>query len=133
MDSTQQPIIYEYAVVRYVPAVHRSEFINVGLVMMSKRCHWMKARLHFNEKRISALAPDADIAAVREVFSLMERTDVPSADLPVEERYRWLTAAKSAVMQVSPSHPGIIPQGRSVAPHELLEKEFEGIFAEQVL
>lgn len=117
--------LYEYAVIRYVPRVEREEFINIGLIMMCKRRRWLRCELVIDEARIHCLCPGADIALLRRQAALFRCGDVPEAGLPVEETYRWLTAAKSAILQTSPSHPGI-----SAAPmdatfsrllHELVE------------
>lgn len=105
---TTERFIYEYCIVRYVADVERQEFLNVGLLMMCKRRKWMRAAILLDEPRLRALFPSVDIEALRCQLALFQRTDVPQADLPVEERYRWLAAVKSAVLQTSPSHPGII-------------------------
>lgn len=99
--------LYEYAVVRYVPRPEREEFINVGLIMMCKRRRWLHAELLINEARILGVCPTADIPLLERQAALFTRKDVPGEGLPVEEIYRWLTAAKSAILQTSPSHPGI--------------------------
>ena len=112
MTAANQPkdsALYEYAVIRYVPRVDREEFINVGLIMLCKRRRWMKGEIRLNETRILAFDPKADLKRLRLQLSLFERPDVPGRDIPVEERYRWMAAAKSAVIQVSPSHPGLLP------------------------
>ncbi len=100
--------LYEYAVIRYVPRVDREEFINVGLLMVCKRRRWMRGTIMLNEERLRAFDPRADVERLKRQLSLFERDDVPERGLPVEERYRWLAAAKSAVIQVSPSHPGLL-------------------------
>ena len=103
--------LYEYAVVRYVPRVEREEFINIGLIMMCKRRRWLRGELLIDSARLRAFDPSADMEQLSRQASLFCRDDVPSPDLPVEERYRWLAAVKSAVLQVSPSHPGLLPAG----------------------
>lgn len=117
--------LYEYAVIRYVPRVEREEFINIGLIMMCKRRRWLRCEIMINEPRIRSLCPTADIALLRRQAALFSRTDVPETSLPVEETYRWLTAAKSAILQTSPSHPGIshAPMETTFARllHELVE------------
>ena len=100
--------LYEYAVIRYVPRVDREEFINVGLLMLCKRRRWMRGTISINDKRLLAFDPHVNIGRLRKQLSLFERDDVPAADLPAEEKYRWLAASKSAVIQVSPSHPGLL-------------------------
>lgn len=128
--------LYEYAVVRYVPRVDREEFVNIGLVMMCKRRRWLRGDIRLNETRIKALAPGADIKFLANQASIFMRDDVPSAESPVEERYRWLVAVKSAVLQVSPSHPGILAFKEAKSPQEavrLLNTEFDRLFKDLVL
>ncbi len=116
--------LYEYAVIRYVPRVEREEFINIGLIMMCKRRRWLRCELLINEPRIRSLCSTADIALLRRQVAIFSRSDVPWPGIPVEETYRWLTAAKSAILQTSPSHPGI-----SSAP---MEATFARLFKELV-
>lgn len=99
--------LYEYAVIRYVPRVEREEFINIGLIMMCKRRRWLRCEILINETKILTLCPTADLPLLHRQVDLFRRRDVPDAGLPVEETYRWLTAAKSAILQTSPSHPGL--------------------------
>lgn len=99
--------LYEYAVIRYVPRVEREEFINIGLIMMCKRRRWLRCEILINESRIRSICPTADIPLLRRQVALFQCSDVPAPGLPVEEKYRWLTAAKSAILQTSPSHPGL--------------------------
>ena len=115
--------LYEYAVVRYVPRVDREEFINIGLIMMCKRRKWMKGEICLNEERIRAFDPNANIENLRLQARIFTSNDVPSGDLPIEERYRWLSAVKSAVLQVSPSHPGIVRHKDSV-PGEKTDEDY---------
>ncbi|MDE6811919.1 MAG: DUF3037 domain-containing protein [Muribaculaceae bacterium] len=99
--------LYEYAVIRYVPRPEREEFVNIGLLMMCKRRRWLHCELRISDDRILALCPKADPALLRRQAALFMRKDVPQPGTPVEETYRWLTAAKSAILQTSASHPGI--------------------------
>lgn len=99
--------LYEYAVVRYVPRVEREEFINIGLIMMCKRRRWLRCEICIDEARIRTLYPSADLSLLRRQADLFQCDNVPAPGLPVEEKYRWLTAAKSAILQTSPSHPGL--------------------------
>lgn len=134
--SAPDDFLYEYAVVRYVPYVHRQEFINIGLIMLCKRRKWISGRIELNEDRVRCFDPRVDITALRRQCLMFERCDVPDADIPVEERYRWLAAAKSATLQVSPSHPGLLrvagDRDKKEAV-EILENEFNRLFRELVL
>lgn len=134
--SAPDSFLYEYAVVRYVPRVDREEFINIGLIMMCKRRKWLKGRIELNRARIKAFDPGADVDLIAVQSAFFSRDDVPSAHLPVEEKYRWLAAVKSAVLQVSASHPGLINKldiTDKKEAEELLENEFERLLKEKVL
>ncbi len=104
--------LYEYAVIRYVPRVEREEFVNVGLVMMCKRRRWMRAAIHLPLGRLAAYDcghTPAELEHQLSVFTALSVGDKdagPLAQLPVEERFRWLTAVKSACIQTSRPHPG---------------------------
>ena len=124
--------LYEYAMIRYVPRIDRGEFLNVGLLMMCTRRKWLHCELHLDEARLRALDPTLDIDGLRRQLSMFERRDVPFAGLPVEERYRWLTAAKSAVLQTSASHPGMAVAGSDPDPLAPLHDTFSRLMDDLV-
>ena len=103
---------YEYAVVRFVPRVEREEFINVGLAMMCKRRRWIKVAISLPERKLCAMCPDADKEILaRQLQSFIDIAEGrssagPVAQYPVEERFRWISAVKSSVIQTSRPHPG---------------------------
>ena len=107
--------LYEYAVVRYVPDIERGEFVNVGLIMMCKRRHWIEARFNIDAKRIFALLPGADIQTLSSQLKAIENIvkgsensfGGPIADLEAHERFRWLTAVRSASIRTSRPHAGL--------------------------
>lgn len=101
--------IFEYAVVRVVPRIERGESINVGVIVYSKSFKFLKAKTELNEDRLRALAPGTDLAAVRAALSAFERAcaEGPLAEQPLGERFRWLTAPRSAIVQPGPVHAGI--------------------------
>ena len=121
---------YEYAVVRYVPRVEREEFINVGLAMMCKRRRWIKVGIFIPEGKLCAMCPDTDREILaRQLQSFIEiaegkRSAGPVAQYPVEERFRWISAVKSSVIQTSRPHPGLC---------EDLDATFSRLFEELVL
>lgn len=109
----QEKHLYEYAVVRYVPRVEREEFVNVGLIMMCKRRRWLRVTINPSWQRIEALAGKVERdTIVRQLSSFdivgnaRDRSN-PIAILEAEERFRWLTAVRSACVQTSRPHPGI--------------------------
>lgn len=105
--------LYEYAIIRYIPDIEREEFINVGLIMMCKRRRWIKVETLIPASRILAFNPSSDLAVLSEALltftetARAERHGDPMCALEVEERFRWLTAVKSACTVTSRPHPGI--------------------------
>jgi len=101
--------VFEYALVRVVPRVERGEAVNAGVIVYSKPFRFLGCRIELDEARLLALAPAADVAAVRAALAAFERacTEGPLADRPLGERFRWLTAPRSAIVQPGPVHGGI--------------------------
>lgn len=136
--GTPDEWLYEYAMIRYVPRINREEFLNIGLVMMNKRRQWMKGMILLDEKRILSFYPCADMESLYCQSRLFEKTDVPGPNLPIEEKYRWMTAVKSAAIQVSPSHPGIVnfenltEMCQKKSADKIMEEEFNRLFEELV-
>ncbi len=129
-------LIYEYCLLRYVPDIEREEYVNVGLMMMCKKLRWMRVAIHIDEERIHALSLKADTDRLRTQLSIFERNDVPESGLPVEERYRWMAAVKSAIIQTSPSHPGILRHPGDIPSSDLislLDNKFQSLFSSLVL
>jgi Protein of unknown function (DUF3037) len=101
--------IFEYALIRVVPRIERGESVNVGVILYSKSFRFLRTRTELNEARIKALDPKTDLAAVRGALSAFERacTEGPLAEQTLGERFRWLTAPRSAIIQPGPVHAGI--------------------------
>ncbi len=105
--------LYEYAVIRLVPDIEREEFLNIGLIMLCKRKRWLQIRILPVPHSLSMMYSDFDYENVTrhlESFSAVgqgDHTRGPVAQMEPEERFRWLTAVKSAVIQTSRPHPGL--------------------------
>ena len=101
--------VFEWALIRVVPRVERGEAINAGVIVYSKSFRYLRARIDLDEERLLALAPDADLPAIRAGLAAFERacSEGPLADRPLGERFRWLTAPRSAVVQPGPVHGGV--------------------------
>lgn len=127
MPSPQENHLFEYAIVRYVPRVEREEFINIGLVMMCKRRRWIRVRFSVDEMRLRAFAPCADVESLKcqlESFGrVAEGCKGAIGELETHERFRWLTAVRSACLTTSRPHPGLTPD---------LEATFDRLFADLV-
>jgi len=114
---------YSYAVVRVVPNVERDEFVNAGVIVYSQERRYLDARVMLHEERLRALAPKIDMAEVRRHLETVPRicagdaTAGPIAKLGLGERFHWLTAPKSTMIQVSPVRTGICDE-----PERLLVK-----------
>jgi hypothetical protein len=104
---------FQYAVVRVVPHVERGECLNAGVVLFSRRFAFLGAQTELDEAALAAMAPDCDPVAVREHLSLLERVAAglpdggPIAALEPSERFHWLTAPASTIVQASPVHTGL--------------------------
>lgn len=115
--------LFEYAVIRIVPQVYREEFLNTGVILYCAKEKFLQIRFHLNEIRIAAFAPKQDIESIRDLLSgmkeIVEGKQGTIGKLPVAERFRWLTATRSSIVQCSKVHPGLC-----VNASEMLEKLF---------
>ena len=120
---------YEYAVIRIVPQVEREEFLNVGVVLYCAKHKFLQCRYHLNEERVLALFPDLDLTEMKQHLRSFEqicagdREGGPIARQGIAERFRWLTATRSTVLQTSKVHPGLCSD-----PTSMLDR----IYAQQV-
>ena len=101
--------VFEYALVRVVPRVERGELINAGVIVYSKNFRYLRTKIALDEQRLLALAPDTDLPAVRRALTAFDAacSQGPLADHPLGERFRWLTAPRSAMVQPGPVHSGL--------------------------
>jgi hypothetical protein len=106
-------VAYEYALIRVVPRVERGEFVNVGALLLCRQRRFLQARLRPNEALLRALDPGLDLEAVLAQLALIPlvcaggRGSGPIGELPIYERFRWLTAPRSTIIQPSPVHVGL--------------------------
>jgi len=109
----QDKSLFEYAVIRIVPRVEREEFFNVGVVLYCPEQKFLKAVFEINEARVMAFYPETNIALLHSylcAFKLICEGDPaggPISQLPMAERFRWLTAARSTILQTSSVHSGL--------------------------
>ncbi|MDF3078992.1 MAG: hypothetical protein K0S09_2881 [Sphingobacteriaceae bacterium] len=124
----QEKHLFEYAVVRFVPRVEREEFVNVGVVFYCAKLKFLKALFLLDESKIDALCKDIDCDGLRQNLEAFERICVggkgagPIGQLDVASRFRWLTAARSTVLQTSKVHPGFCED-----PDATLRKLYEDL------
>jgi len=103
---------YDYAVIRVVPRVERGEFVNVGVIVSCPAQAFLEAKIEVDEVRLRALDPHVDLEAVREHLQSIPKICAggpaagPIGKLTPRERFHWLIAPRSTVIQVSPAHTG---------------------------
>ncbi|MBK1441959.1 DUF3037 domain-containing protein [Parapedobacter sp. ISTM3] len=109
----QENGLFEYAVIRLVPKVEREEFFNVGVVLYCRGQRFLDMRYSLDENKLQAFCPSCDADELEAYLLAFQRTchgshdGGPIAKLPAAERFRWLTAKRSTVIQTSPVHPGL--------------------------
>ncbi len=114
------PCSYDYAVIRVVPRVEREEFVNVGVIVSCPALEYLAARIELDEQRLLALAPDIDLDMVRENLASIPAICAgsgPIGRLTPRERFHWLVAPRSTMIQTSSVHPG-----RTDEPSRVLEQ-----------
>ena len=104
--------MYDYAVVRVVPKVERGEFVNVGVIVSCPPLELLVARIELDERRLLALDPSVDLECVRAHLAAIPKICAggddagPIGRLRQRERFHWLIAPRSTVIQVSSAHTG---------------------------
>jgi Protein of unknown function (DUF3037) len=101
--------VFEYALIRVVPRVERGEAINAGVIVYSQQYRYLCARIELDEGRLRALDPTVDLDSVRTALTAFSKacSEGPLADRPLGERFRWLTAPRSTIVQPGPVHTGL--------------------------
>lgn len=109
----QEKHLFEYAVIRVVPRVEREEFLNVGVIVYCRAQKFLQTMFELDRDRLNTFCRDIDILELEERLYAFRQicSGAPEggtiAKLPIAERFRWLTAARSTVMQTSPVHVGL--------------------------
>lgn len=128
------PSAFDYAVIRVIPRVEREEFVNVGVILHCYARDFLGARIELDERRLLALAPDADLPLIRRHLAVIPRICAggseagPIGQLPQRERFHWLVAPRSTILQTSAAHSGLC-ENPEAALERLLERvvRFPGV------
>jgi len=126
----QDKYTFEYAIVRIVPKVEREEFFNVGVILFSKRKKFLDIKYHVNPDKLNALSSDIDLNMVNDYLNAWklicegEPSGGKIGQLELSDRFRWLTACRSTIIQSSKTHPGLCHDPK---------KTLEDIFKKYVL
>lgn len=120
--------LYEYGVIRIVPRVEREEFVNAGVIVFCKKQKFLHCLCALPEAKIRMLDPEADLELIRknlEAFAAIAHgsraSKSPIARLDAPERFRWLTATRSTIIQTSKIHAGFAADTSGLA-ETLLQK-----------
>jgi len=121
--------LFEYAVIRVLPKVEREEFINVGIILFSKRAKYIHMKYNLNVDRLRSFSTELDLELLEETLKSFEKICLGHKDggtiaqMDIPERFRWLTAVRSSCIQTSRPHPGFTVN---------LDKEVDKLFEELV-
>jgi len=116
--------VFEYAAVRVVPRPERGEFINAGVLLYCQGLDFLGSAIQLDEARLLALDPAVDVAGVRAGLRGYETVCDGEADLapcapPAGQRFRWLTAPRSTIVQPGPVHAGLTADPHAELAHLL--------------
>ena len=117
---------YKYAVIRFLPRVEREEFFNVGVILFCKRLKFLKVKYEINSAKLKAFSSEMDaetILAYLKSWKLIcegNSNGGPIATIEMSEKFGWLAACRSTVIQSSGTHAGLC-----VDPEKELELLFE--------
>jgi len=117
--------LFQYALLRVVPRVERGEFINAGVVLYCQDAKFLDARIYLDRERLRALDPNLDPEAVQAHLDVARKVceGGPGAGavgmLPPGQRFGWLVAPRSTVVQPSPVHTGFADDPEEAIEHLL--------------
>ncbi len=126
----QEKHLYEYAVIRVLPKVEREEFINIGVILFSKKGKYIKTLYKLDENKLRLFSDEIDLEEINSILQAFEKISSGSKDggviatFDIPERFRWLTAVRSSCIQTSRPHSGFSSD---------LDKTIECLFRELVL
>lgn len=104
---------YDYALVRVVPRVEHLAFVNAGAIVHCRDSEFLGARIFLSRARLAGLAPDCDLDAVAAHLAAIPVICAggpgsgPVGQLPLTDRFHWLVAPRSTIVQTSPVHVGL--------------------------
>jgi hypothetical protein len=114
---------FQYAILRVVPSIERGECLNVGVVLLCPQRRFVGARVALDERRLAVLAPSLDAAQVRPALDALvavadgDPAAGPLARLSPSERFGWLAAPASTIIQPSAIHTGLCEDPAATLEH----------------
>ncbi|WP_153397706.1 DUF3037 domain-containing protein [Ornithinicoccus halotolerans] len=124
MSAPPPPMPYQYVVLRLVPRVEREEFLNVGVVLHCQQADYLAARCELDAERARALHPDVDVEAVQHALDRVGEVARGEGAGPARgsrpgQRFGWLSAPRSTVVQPGPVHSGLTGDPAATLAHLL--------------
>lgn len=126
----QDKYTFEYAIIRIVPKVEREEFFNVGVILFCKRKKFLGIKYHIDPEKLNAFSADVDLCVFEDYLKAWELICKGEPEggkigaMELSDRFRWLSACRSTIIQSSKTHPGLTNDPEST---------LEDIFQKQVL
>jgi Protein of unknown function (DUF3037) len=117
--------MYDYAIVRVVPRVDREEFVNVGVIVCCVTRKFLEARIELDEPRLRAIDPNLDVETLRDHLAVIPQicegglSAGAIGQLPLRERFYWLVAPRSTIIQTSQVHTGLCQDLPALIDHLL--------------
>jgi len=114
------PSSYDYAIIKIVPLVERGEFINAGVILFCRTQRFLAAQVELHEARLLALNPSCNIAAIQHHLDLIPAIcngHGPIGQLDMPERFHWLVAPRSTIIQTSDVHCGLCSDPTQALEH----------------
>jgi len=114
---------FDYAVLRLVPRVELEEFFNVGVILSCPAFKFLESRISVNESRLACFDPELQLSTVDYYLSVIPKICAgdeqagPIARLTQRERFYWLTAQRSTIIQSSPVHTGLTDDPKATLEH----------------
>jgi DUF3037 family protein len=114
---------YDYAIIRIVPCVERGECINSGVLLFCRTRRFLDALIALDHARLRALAPHADLDSLQSHLNSIARICAGDkeagniAQLSQSERFHWLVAPRSTIIQTSPVHTGLSADPEATLRH----------------
>jgi hypothetical protein len=121
---------FEYAIIRLVPKVEREEFFNIGVLLFSKQKRFLDIKYFIDIQKLKVIAPEIEASVLNAYLNAWKLICDGNAaggkigTLEISDRFRWLAACRSTVIQSSKTHPGLC---------ENPEEELQDIFEKYVL
>lgn len=118
---------FDYAAIRLVPRVEREEFFNVGVILSCPEHKFLETRIFLDETKLQCFAPEIKADEIQKFLGIIPKICAGDASagaigrLTQRERFYWLTAQRSTILQASPVHTGLTGDPAATLAH-LFEK-----------